>query len=362
MLKKMDGNRKGYILMTSYLMISVLSIFSIALFSRENVFLQATERNKNKIIAFQMAEAGLDSTIVQLNSDANYSGAASYSALGTNGGYVTTVCPPSCAGLTPAADPLIRLVQTTGYAPGNDTAARAYEARQVLSYLKLDSTPFEYAAFAENSLILNGVPLVDSYNSANGDYGGANVLNHGDIASDGTISLIGNPTVNGSIVQSPEIECGPAAATAASTGPLSLGGNTNYTLAAGTYHFDSITITGNAKITATGPVTVYVDGAVSLGGNGLATHENKPSNFLLFATGSGSISISGNGGLYAGIYAPGSSINNSGNATIYGSVIARDYQQNGTADLHFDEALKNISAPYNAVDMLSWRETNTAAS
>ena len=356
------GSEQGFILLTSYLLIAVLEIFSIALFSRMQIYFQATERNQNKIVAFNMAEAGLDNTMVQLGSDSNYGGTAGTSVpLGNKGVYQITVCPPNCINLAPPAGPLVRFVQTAGSAPGTNPAAAAYEVRNIFAYLKLDSTPFERAAYAKDNLLLNGVPLVDSYNSANGPYGGLNIGAHGDIASDGTLSLIGNPVVNGQIQTNPGIDCKPATTTIPSSGALIINGNADYQLAAGTYHFDSISVTGNGKITALGPVTIYVDGSVSFGGNGVATFNDSPSNFLVLATGDGTVSVAGGSNFYAGIYAPHSSVNNGGNSTLYGSVISKNYQQNGTADLHFDEAMKNVTAPCNQVDLLSWRETNTAA-
>ena len=46
--------------MISYLLLAALSVLSLALFNRGTAFIQSAERNKKKIVAFNMAESGLD--------------------------------------------------------------------------------------------------------------------------------------------------------------------------------------------------------------------------------------------------------------------------------------------------------------
>jgi len=350
-------NTKGYLLLSSYLVMAVLEILSMALFSKNFSFVQSVERNQNRMIGFNMAEAGVDRALVSLASDLNYAGAAD-SPLDTNnlqGGYRTKVTDPDPNGS------LYRFILSTGYAPSSDTGSPAYEQRVLEAYAQIDTTPFEYASFADSNLTLNGTPLIDSYDSRNGAYGGLNMGTDGDIASDGTIQFIGNPLVKGDIINSPGIDCKPGTTNLASSGSLTLSGGTNYTIAGGTYRFSSINISGSAKLILSGPATIYVDGAVYIGGNGVATSSNIPSNFLLIATGSDPVAVAGNASFYAGVYAPSSSVEYSGTEDFYGSVIAKDYKQSGTSDLHYDVAMKGRAAPCYGVDLVSWRETNTAA-
>lgn len=349
-------------LLTVFFIVSVLEIFSLAFFARQTIFGQATERNQNKIIAFNAAEAAVDNAIAQLRSNSNYAGTTAFTALnaGSNqGGYEIQVCPPSCTGLTAPTDSNIRLLKAAGYAPGNVSTAQAYEVRPVMSYVQLSTTPFNHAAYARNSLTLNGTPLVDSYDSSVGNYSSSNRGSEGDIATgSNSITYIGHPTVNGSTQTGITLECSPATATVPSMGSLNLSSGT-YNLTAGTYHFDSISITGNAKITASGPVVIYVDGEVNIAGNGVATSGNTPSNFLIYATSSSAVNISGNSAFYGAVYAPSSQVQYSGGGDFYGAVFSDTYTQSGNYSLHFDTQLNNVNAPCTQVQMKSWEETST---
>ncbi len=349
----------GFLLLTSYFIVAVISIISLAVFTRSHIYLQSSERNRNKVAAFNMAEAGLDSAMASLKTDTAYGGSSGYTALGTNTGYAVSVCPPSCdADMAQPADPNVRFIRAHGYAPGNITTERGYENRSTLSYVELDDTPFEYGAFAETALTLNGTPLVDSYNSTVGDYGGANIGNEGDIASDGAITLIGTPTVLGETIEDPGISCSPVATGISSSGALTLNGSTNFQLPAGTYRFSSISITGNASLTLLGPVTIYLDGDANIEGNGIATSGNDPVNLLLIAAEATVISIGGGGSFYGAVFAPESAVAYSGTGDFYGAVIAKTYNQSGTSSLHFDVALKDVPGPCIDVNLKSWREEN----
>lgn len=352
------NGEEGYVLLSVYFMAAILTIFSLALFTRAYLFIQHSERNQNRIIAFNMADTGVSKAMRGLVSNTSYSG-ESYTAQ-TKGGYSSSVSTPSSDYGTATTDSTVRYIQSSGFAPTNVTTDRAYETRSVDAYVKLDTTPFEFAAFGDNSLILNGTPYVDSYDSRNGAYGGSNTGADGDVASDGTITFIGNPTVLGDTVQNPNIECGPASTTLPSSGSLNINGSQNYQLAAGTYHFDSISITGSGKLTLLGPVTIYVDGTVYVGGNGVVTSGNDPKNFMLYGTGSGAINIAGTSTFYGAVYAPAADVTYTGTEDNFGAVIAKTYQQSGTSALHYDEALKDVTAPCTQVTLLSWKENKTA--
>jgi hypothetical protein len=350
-MTNLQRTQAGFMMMGTYLLVAALSTLSLAFFSRNFFFIQNTERNHNRVLAFNMADTGIDRTMRSIELNMNYAGTGSYSVLGSKGGYNTTVTTP--------ANPMVRLIQSTGFAPSDDVNARAHETRSIDAYVQLDTTPFEFAAFGDDNLTLNGTPVVDSYNSSDGPYGGANTGSEGDVASDGDIELIGNPTVAGDQVQNPKINCVPASTSIPSQGQLKIQGNMDYQLPAGTYHFDSISISGNGKLTLLGPVVIYVDGEVYIGGNGVATSGNKPINFMLYATGEENIDIAGGGEFFGAVYAPASDVHYTGNSDLHGAVIAKTYQQSGSSELHYDEALKDIEAPCINVDLLSWRENGT---
>lgn len=394
-MAKMIGNEKGFVLVTSYFLIAALAIFSLGLMFRGITFLQSSEKNRNNIVAFNMAEAGLDLAIGQLATSTTYGGSSGFVSMDTGnmeGGYSVVVCPPNCTGLSQPTNTNVRLIQSTGYSPSNDTTVRGYQERTVTGYVNIAPTSkFNYALFAGQAIAMSGNAQTDSYNSNNGAYGGSNIFSGGHVGSDGAsgivMALSGNAMIKGNA------EIGPGGSTAAnigtsgnavitgtksvststknyqpetttlpSSGALVISGNSTVTLAAGTYNYSSISVSGNGKLKTTGAVTLYVSGNVSISGNGVTTASNKPSNFLLYSTGTGSVSFSGNASFYGAVYAPKSAVTNSGNGEIFGAIVSKTYAQSGNGKIHFDEALKSGSTGSTSnVSALSWVEKNTAA-
>ncbi|MFH1407245.1 MAG: hypothetical protein ABIH01_04535, partial [Candidatus Omnitrophota bacterium] len=141
-------------------------------------------------------------------------------------------------------------------------------------------------------------------------------------------------------------------------------------LAGGTYWYTSIDLSGTARLIYTGDTTVYVSGKVTFSGNSFVTTQtaegnNIPANLTLCITTSSDVKLSGNSIFYGTIYAPigevgapqYSEVGVTGNAAVYGAVIARDIDMSGNAKLHYDEAL--VAAGSGDSDnwhLISWRE------
>jgi len=380
-------NQKGFILMSSYLLISVLAVFSVALFARNHSFFQASERNLNKTVAFNMAEAGIDAALAQLATDPSYAGTG-YTSLSNNfiqGGYQVNVT-------TPAGNANIRMIQATGFAPNNNNSSRAYETRTVLAYAQIgESNLFDFAVFADESLRLNGQTVVDSYDSRNGPYDANTAGQEGDIGTNSiladTVTLNGQVQVKGDVTVGPSgdpdvvidktNQCVITGETAAlsepvalpvpttsltSLGNLNIAGHTDYQLPAGTYRFDSIQIAGQATLTSLGPVTLYVDGSVQIAGQGVATQNNLPPNFVVYVTGNSDVHLAGQADFYGAIYAPNSHVQNNGQAEVYGAIVSNTYHQPGQSDVHFDEALKDVGGDAGGeINLIAWQEQNTSA-
>lgn len=393
-MKQPKQSEKGFMLLSSFMLITMASIFSLALFFRGHGFFNAAERNQNRVIAFNMAESGVDLAIAELAEDNNYEGTGGYVSM-TNesmrGGYSVQVCPPNCDGLEEPENVNVRLISATGFSPSNDADARAYESRSTLAYVQIsNSSLFDFAVFADEDMQINGNPDIDSYNSNDGAYDPATANSNGDIAtnstSSSTMDLIGNTTINGDLFVGVEgdpadvADLGPnvtvtgsqssldteleysvpdVPAGATELGAVRVSGNTTYTLPAGTYYLESLSITGNGMLEASGEVQIYVGGGVSIAGNGVSTSGNAPPNMLIFVTTDDSVSISGNGDLYAGIYAPNSDVSNGGNGEIYGAVVSKTYHQNGDGDVHFDEALNELEGNGGGeISLKAWTENN----
>lgn len=129
---------------------------------------------------------------------------------------------------------------------------------------------------------------------------------------------------------------------------------------------DAIDITGTRGITlAPGATfTIYTEGDVKIGGNGLLNNNDDPASFQLWGTsasaGAQDIQIAGNGALKAIIYAPNGSIKINGNGDVMGAAVGKDVTIAGNAAFHYDESLADwgVNTPYG---IYKWRELRTAA-
>ncbi len=386
---RMLGNSRGFLLVISYMLLSTMMILAIGLFGWATSYIKASERNKRKIMAFNIAEAGFDDAFYRIkNSSVSYPWTSGYTSMaaaltGIEGGYTTTV--------TDMGSNVKRIV-VTGYSPAQTSTTVPVEQRTLTGYVQTGSSGlYTFGVFARESISLSGNASTDAYNSNDGAYGGGNVFNRGHIGTDSTsnntVTLSGNAIINGNattgVGSTPSSvistsgnaavngtssaalsALNPQAVTTAtaSSGSLSISGNSTVSLPAGTYHYTSLSISGNGRLTATGAVTIYVSGTISIAGNGISTSSSKPPNMLIYSTGSSSVSLSGNGSLYAGIYAPNSTVSNSGNGALYGAVVARRYTQSGNGAIHFDEALSTVSGGSNTTSLLSWKESNLSNS
>lgn len=371
-------NQRGVLLISSYLVLAVVGVFSLALYSREFTALRSYERSQNLVRAFHLAESGVDLAITQLRQNASYTGQG-YSGLGSTGGYEVQVEIPD-----PVTSPTVRRLTATGHTPDQMAASYAYQQRQVVAYVNLSNSLFNNALFAKKSIQMDGNAVTDSYDSRTGVVGSkGNVGTNG--TSDGAIKLSGNARVKGNAVagvgadvesaivvtDQAVIEGTKSAASSSATldpvqipenlinlGPLSLGSQDTLTLPGGTYWYSSISISGDSAVNFTGPTVLYVSGSVSITGKGIATSQNLPSNLLVYVQGSSTISLSGKDNFYGAVYAPDATVTLSGNAALYGAVVGDVIQDSGKALVRYDEALAGVPGNLsNTVTVLAWTET-----
>jgi Tfp pilus assembly protein PilX len=380
--------QRGFVLITTYLIVFLISVFSLAYFTRYSTFLHASERSQNKIVAFNMAEAGVDFALAQLAADPAYAGTNGYMSMDTGtirGGFSITVT-------TPQNSSTVRMVQASGFSPDNDTTSRAYQSSSITTYGQLQpSSPFSFGVFAANTISLTGNVRVNSYHSRDGTYGGSNATNKGNVATNstanGAINLTGSSelrggatvgfggnvntgitkgwscVISGAKAVAPAVKTyDPPTTTTPVSGPLSVGGNSTLYLMSGTYHYSSLTVGGSGKLQPTGPVKIYVDGAVDIGGAGIATQNNIPANLQIYVTGNSSVKVHGSGALYGTIYAPLSRVYNTGNVRIAGAIISNTFELTGSSEFHYDEALSEAGAdsgPSGKVNVTAWQEQNS---
>jgi hypothetical protein len=117
----------------------------------------------------------------------------------------------------------------------------------------------------------------------------------------------------------------------------------------------SITGTGSIQILPGGSLTVYVGGSTTtISGQGVVNNSGSPENFsYLGLAGNTSITFSGQAIFYGTIYDPQADFTMTGNADVFGAVIAKSFTNNGNASLHYDRCLGLLG---NLV-VTSWKET-----
>jgi Flp pilus assembly protein TadG len=207
--------------------------------------------------------------------------------------------------------------------------------------------------------------------------GTANSSEHGSIASNGNITLSGSTMIygdarpgvggtisggSGRVTGSTQQLAAPLSFPNANAGTyenvnddnlvpqidaghdLKIGGSTTVTIPAGTYYLHDLTISPQATLICSGPVTMYVYHNVNVGGSTL-TYGNLPRNLKIIlcpdknGNSPGPVSISSNSAMYASIYAPQSPVTLSGNGDLYGSVLGQSISMTGTSNIHYDLSL-----------------------
>jgi len=231
-----------------------------------------------------------------------------------------------------------------------------------------------YGIVGIDSITMSGNASTDSYDSSAGPYSPLTARARGSVSSNGNITMSGNARVRGDARPGPgcSVRRSGNATVTGSTAPLSaalsypppslpesytwggnlcISGNSTVTLPAGVYYYNNISVSGNATIRTTGQVTVYVAGSVSLSGNAVV-HQNRPENFRIRVLGSGSVSVSGNGDLWADIYAPSSAVSFTGNGDFFGALVGRTLTISGNGDVHYDESLGGYGASAGRVSLV----------
>lgn len=115
-------------------------------------------------------------------------------------------------------------------------------------------------------------------------------------------------------------------------------GNDNLTLGAGTYYFTSVLIDGQATLTVTGPVKIYLSGPGVFTGGGVVNVGQEPSDVQIFSTGA-TLTLTGTSGFYGAVIAPTTDIKLEGTSDCYGTLIGRTLDFDGDTVVHIDESL-----------------------
>jgi len=393
--------QRGFVYILSLMFVVFLTVTGASLMVRSVSEVNVSERFNNQSIALHVADAGVDQAARNLRTPTDLADDITTSVLPT--GTFTLDTPVSLATNT-------WKVVSHGYSAKDTTRKRNIEA----VYSLVPQSVFQFALFADLALTAGGSANTDSYDSRLGAYGAClsncgggsavnNVGRNGDVGTNGTtagsVAVSGSLFVDGQVVVGPDVSnptsvvtgYDPAMITGGTSPPSdtqdvvaqsntfptpnvtvpdglsctdrTVGGNETATLAAGTYCYRNLTIQGNGTLTSSGSVTVYLTGALTAQGNSSVGVPTDPTKmvFLMTSTSEATIEqgeITGSNLFYGGIYGPQATINITGNAKVYGSIVADRVNLSGSAEIHYDEALTtltNISNLYQT-SVVYWQE------
>lgn len=349
--------------------------------------------------ALYLAEAGVDQALLNLRTPADLTDDINTGTLLTGTFRIDT--PPVSVG-----------AQTWKVTAHGTSSAKPSDTRHVEAVFQLAPlSVFQYALFAKESLKDSGHAQTDSFDSRLGAYQddankpGYNKTQRGNVGTNSTAA--GGITVGGSIFIEGQVVVGPNVADPTSvvsgydpafiTGnpkvvsepsvfpmpavtvpagltcsKLKVEGQTTVTLSPtggplgnGTYCYSELELKGGATFTASGPVTIYLTGELEVEGNATVGVPAVPKNMLFLMSPSAEAvlkeeqgTITGSTQFYGAIYGPDAELTITGHAEIFGSVIAKKVTISGSAQLHYDEALTDVTQVSNQfqTSLLSWRE------
>jgi len=367
---------KGIALVITLLVMTLLLIMGNAFLSISSTETLISINERNRLQAFHVAEAGSERAIAELNVNGAYAGTGGEQALGF-GTYEVTVTPLS--GVVDPVDPM--QITSTGYVPNKTVPNKAMTQVEVAVYR---GSPFQMGLLGLSLVELEDRVVVDSYDSALGEYDPMAAGSEGHIQSNGDIILLTNNTVNGNALAGGTVTLGsgstitgtategvpsativtdisypaynsdtagisPPGAYDTSTYDLTVNPGQTVTLDPGTYSFNRITLKTGAKLGITGPVVIHMTGRFYAKNGAVINTSKIPANLVIVSSMAGDDAIKikqGSGEFYGGIYALNGEVEfQEGGWKMHGAIVADEIDIEDDARFHHDVALAQPSLP-----------------
>jgi len=390
---ELRANRKGFVLPTVILAITVMSVVAVASLSTASDESRASRATRESTLAMYAAEAGLRQTygawpVASVNSlKPGDSLDLGWQTLPNKAAYRSVIHRVDKGGLQEYSvvvqgrrtDPTAGIITLVGAAGGVPI--------------------FKYAVRTEGTLYLNNGGLFDAFDSDVGPYSApaadtiANIWANGDISITRT-TVKGSATASGGITFGTNgVVTGATASAATALTPMDIipcpfggftptakvptGPGVNYnstsgvlTVSSGTltltdtsYFFASIVLTNNSKLAFPGTSHANVVLRDSLNAaSGTIVNSSANATALSFASCGTSATpaywalSSGGTASYYSVYAPNHIVYETGAGDFYGAVIASIYYATGGGKFHYDAALARQSSNKTAVQPGSWAQ------
>lgn len=407
----------GAILILALLVMAFMLVIAMPFLFKLSAQYRITQKSFRSLAALNLAEAGVDRAIWELNhgdistwdGDSNQRTLTIFSFEASGGNVIgdieiNVLNPGSSTPVVEATGKVIHL--------GSNTVDRTVR----VNLEKGDPSLLECALFADNTILFSANTLFDSYDSRNGEYGGENIHQLGNIGTNATtddcITIAGNTEIYGNIASGPgsdpalTMDIDPNANIYGQTYALSQfkdlpllappagltyyqdyvvpSGSTATISDSGEYH--DIRLKSSAKLIITGDVTIYVnhDFEMKVGsqleiaeGASLTMYighkftletltevnnlTRDPSQLLLLGIEgfTANTDFKSNSQFWGTFYAPQSAMTFNSNHDFYGSIVCKSFVLNSGAGFHFDEALEElnlIEGTSSSYVVKSWQE------
>jgi len=237
----------------------------------------------------------------------------------------------------------------------------------------------------ETRITLNSSATTDSYDSSSGPYSPATPGQNGDVCSCGDIELNSSAVVNGdahpgpdhsvtinssayvtgstsssgSCPVLPDVELGDIATindngnigltddgnSPFPNGPyaLELSSSDGLPLPGGEYYFTSVALNSGATLRVEGPTVMYVTGSFAVSSSGIMNTGQNPQDLVVMISSTGDVQLNSSVDFYGVIYAPNAHVVNNSDVEFYGSIMADEVSLNSSVQVHYDEALSDLS-------------------
>jgi hypothetical protein len=174
----------------------------------------------------------------------------------------------------------------------------------------------------------------------------------------GTIGGTATPNAPSSPLAAPAVTpCSPFSGAAglggkyaynAATGDLTVAGGKTATLAAGTYCFHNVTVSGQSVLTVTGAVKIVLTGRLDASGGSIVNQTHVATNLQIASSfaGSDGVVLSGGSGAYFTVYAPRTGITLSGRSPVTGALLGKTLTASGGSPIHYDDRTLAVWAPF----------------
>lgn len=406
-----NARRRGTAMVAVAISMVAIGMLSLALLAVNSSAAKAQRHSKDECAAMYVAEAGIADALLSIRNggegdlgeqaDCVDFGGSSYwvEADNNDDGTLSLVA----TGLSAVEGARIELVVERTYDELFQWGAFGDDTFHMDSQAKIDSYDSAAGSYADQAVNGSGSTIHANSNGSTGSNGDValdqNALVYGNAmpGSDGTISILGNAQVSGSIepldadLEMPEIEL-PSIGT---SGPLDLAKDSVTSIGPGELHYNRLRAGTGSTLHVYGPATVIFDSFSMYSGSSVIVHpENGPvefyvqkdfilnSNTLVTATTQlpadvefnllsdniinvdvdvdldlDELEFDSNAKFFGTIYAPEAMINIDSNFEMFGCLIAQQLDLSSNCRVHYDERLyESKKEGIGGFRTLCWRE------